>query len=774
MQKNIKKDKSDKIENKNSVDYGNAAQRFFICRKLLMGVISLLAAGMFGMLSLAAEPPLQEEAVGQYCDWEGTGNLDLPEEEAEGMAPEDCLGPEQSAETLFDGYAISLFYENSGISLLADFIPAEWTERDLAAYAVLEGKVSQVAAGETVSTLMQVPLEDVGIPVKESFTTEELGVSSFVENGQITAEAKSAVNNLYQETMKSVNFKSLMKVMLINHPYEMYWYDKVNGYVLSYPGITMSASKELLTITYSRDYFQLAMSVNNAFLPEEYRVYTSSDGKVYPVSFDASGVEQVKQAVQNASAVLERNRQLGDYEKLEAYKEELRSLASYDHDAAQDDTWSDDSNPWQLIYVFDGDPDTNVVCEGYAKAFQYLCDRSAFDSDDVFSYIVYGKINGGNHMWNQVHMEDDRTYLADVTNCHLLKEFLSPAESGSVNNGYRVARSGGGNALYTYNADVISIYGSDYLALSDRSYEKIAVEPVLAGVSYTLDSTIALNLYFRNVSGNGKYTVRSEEESFLPVSSDAENGTMFRIPLAAKKLNGEIEFALYRDGIPISFLAEEGMTDRYSFSMGQYRELLAEQRDRYEQESRFQEYEDLMGLVDALMQYGEAAEGYFNGETETVQEQDFSFEGYAAEASGELPDGITYCGSSVLLEEDTVIRHYFCGSAENWEEIFSAPEESDWEIRAMDGSDNLFCAEKNGITAACLDQIYRFTMRTENGSWSLAYSAFSYGSQVMTEPLAVPDGGTGQEEELQRLRLKRLLQSLGNYCRAAQQVLTYG
>ena len=32
-------------------------------------------------------------------------------------------------------------------------------------------------------------------------------------------------------------------------------------------------------------------------------------------------------------------------------------------------------DPWQLIYVFDDDPDTNVVCEGYAKAFKYEADE---------------------------------------------------------------------------------------------------------------------------------------------------------------------------------------------------------------------------------------------------------------------------------------------------------------------------------------------------------------------------------------------------------------
>ena len=48
----------------------------------------------------------------------------------------------------------------------------------------------------------------------------------------------------------------------------------------------------------------------------------------------------------------------------------------------------------ELIWVFDGDSSTNVVCEGYAKAFQYLCDLSGAytfwsDSNDIVIYTYY-------------------------------------------------------------------------------------------------------------------------------------------------------------------------------------------------------------------------------------------------------------------------------------------------------------------------------------------------------------------------------------------------
>lgn len=55
-----------------------------------------------------------------------------------------------------------------------------------------------------------------------------------------------------------------------------------------------------------------------------------------------------------------------------------------------------------------------MVCEGYSKAFQYLCDLS-----DITCYTVTGMMNGGTgegpHMWNIV-ANNGKYYMADITN----------------------------------------------------------------------------------------------------------------------------------------------------------------------------------------------------------------------------------------------------------------------------------------------------------------------------------------------------------------------
>ncbi len=59
----------------------------------------------------------------------------------------------------------------------------------------------------------------------------------------------------------------------------------------------------------------------------------------------------------------------------------------------------------EAFFVGDG----GIVCEGYAKSFKVLCDRTGIPCVLVSGYA------GGAHMWNYVQMEDGKWYLVDVT-----------------------------------------------------------------------------------------------------------------------------------------------------------------------------------------------------------------------------------------------------------------------------------------------------------------------------------------------------------------------
>ncbi|MCD8125004.1 MAG: leucine-rich repeat protein [Lachnospiraceae bacterium] len=127
-------------------------------------------------------------------------------------------------------------------------------------------------------------------------------------------------------------------------------------------------------------------------------------------------VSTAQAAASNAQEIVEKYADSSDAEKLEAYKEEICALVTYNSEAASEDYDEGYGDPWGLVYVFDGDDSTNVVCEGYSKAFQYLCDQGL---TDAVCYTVSGTMTGGTgageHMWNIVTL-DGSNYLVDVTN----------------------------------------------------------------------------------------------------------------------------------------------------------------------------------------------------------------------------------------------------------------------------------------------------------------------------------------------------------------------
>ena len=135
------------------------------------------------------------------------------------------------------------------------------------------------------------------------------------------------------------------------------------------------------------------------------------------MTVDSKKTGAASSAAENARKIIEKHKAEKDYEKMESYKEEICDLTSYNYDAVKPGVAYGD--PWQMIYIFDGDESTNVVCEGYAKAFQYLCDMSDFLDPGYNCCSVTGMMRGGTgegpHMWNIVTIGDGN-YLVDVTN----------------------------------------------------------------------------------------------------------------------------------------------------------------------------------------------------------------------------------------------------------------------------------------------------------------------------------------------------------------------
>ena len=283
------------------------------------------------------------------------------------------------AEQKFYGYEMSAF-GTRGREKLNDV--------EKAIYDVLKPQLQSVAAsgGSTVFVMPEID------GLKTAWTKEELGLSSIESTDEV--EARFAAQ---------FNLTNINKALQADCPFDLYWYDKTEGLGLSY-GIQRSGYRDGSAVVYSKAAIK-ELTFSFCVAPGY------QGGSDTAVKTDVAKVNAVKAAAQ---AVVDANEGKSDYEKLLAYSEYICGAVSYNDAAADPGYTGGYGDPWQLIYVFDGDPDTAVVCEGYSKAFQYLCDLGGLDCISV-SGIMSSDTDAGPHMWNVVTLEG-QNYLVDVTN----------------------------------------------------------------------------------------------------------------------------------------------------------------------------------------------------------------------------------------------------------------------------------------------------------------------------------------------------------------------
>ena len=250
--------------------------------------------------------------------------------------------------------------------------------------------------------------------------------------------------------------------LLSDLPYELYWHDKTEG-----KGVTFTYSGSFKDVTFS---FTVAEDFRGADLT-------------------TTNIPNVPAAVQTARSVVAANASKADHDKLQAYRQYICDQVSYNYAAARGEYANGYGNPWQLLWVFDGDSTTNVVCEGYAKSFKYLCDLTEESNGwtgDVETISVTGTMGTENHMWNIVRIGSGN-YLVDVTNCdtgmkgYPQKLFLRGAVGDGIS--YTVE-----NTVYTYGTETRTGFAAADLKLSGTDYTPAATTLTAPTVTLKADA----------------------------------------------------------------------------------------------------------------------------------------------------------------------------------------------------------------------------------------------------------------------------------------------
>ena len=308
--------------------------------------------------------------------------------------------------------------------------------------------------------------------------------ATYSAKANLNAEEKTVYNTLKAEIekiasgqRKDTNIKTtgvlgsqasadkVWHALLSDLPYELYWHDKVIG--INYAYTLAADNTPFKDVTFS---FAVA---------QEFR------GK----DMTTTNIPNVPAAVQTARSVVAANASKADHDKLQAYRQYICDQVSYNYAAARGEYANGYGNPWQLLWVFDGDSTTNVVCEGYAKSFKYLCDLTEESNGwtgDVETINVTGTMGTENHMWNIVRIGGGN-YLVDVTNCdtgmkgYPQKLFLRGAVGDGIS--YTVE-----NTVYTYGTETRTGFAAADLKLSGTDYTPAATTLTAPTVTLKADA----------------------------------------------------------------------------------------------------------------------------------------------------------------------------------------------------------------------------------------------------------------------------------------------
>ena len=353
----------------------------------------------------------------------------------------------------------------------------------LTIYEYIMPYIKEMAAGTRTSTEVLVPADLISY----EFSYEELGITAETDDvDEIDTAIYHAVNN------EDIYFWDLLCSLLYSCPYDLYWYDKLYALWLTFPTEPIADGLKVSGV-------QISFVVEEEYAGDK------------DFTIDPKYGQAVTASTENAKRIIAANADKDDYSKLLAYADAICDLTDYNYEAVEDES-TPYGNPWQMIWVFDGDDTTDVVCEGYSKAFHYLCDNTAFEDDNIYAISVYGYVefstgSAGGHMWNLVHMDDGKNYHVDTT--------VMDCGAGNPNDyGFFLKGATSQNDLeYWINNEEKYVYDDDYHTFFDQE------DILLASKDYEYGKAI------------DKYSVRLGDQSAncdpeLPVSFSAEGNNI--------------------------------------------------------------------------------------------------------------------------------------------------------------------------------------------------------------------------------------------------------
>lgn len=452
------------------------------------------AAGEDAANSSAADEEASSTDTSEVSSDDDTDNMTATAEgEFSTGLPEDAFDDLNidSSEELLEGYMKSHAVERKMRMMEGSSRAWNLSGNDLIYYNLISSVARDVAAGKRSATYDSMPGSQ--ILSKTSFTAADLGLKTIAEKSSkssdklvLTDTADKKIKELMKKQLGPNDWTAVVTAALLDMPYELYWFNRYNTSRCIYRthySISFNATSFTVNLDPAKTYAEIWMP-----LIEDYGLKEGNMYKIYIADTDMTGA--AASAISNARTIVSRHQSESDYNKLKSYLDEVCRLTDYDTEAAEriDDLALENyqiyNSPWQLISVFDGDPDTKVVCAGYGKAYKYLCDISTFDSYWIECQTMYGTIqqvgrtsSPGAHLWCTVRMNNGLNYIVDPTwhdggyNVFLKggkydssKQFCDTVASLSAGSATSTLR-------YAYNDRMKKSFSAEELAIASADYD---------------------------------------------------------------------------------------------------------------------------------------------------------------------------------------------------------------------------------------------------------------------------------------------------------------
>lgn len=696
----------------------------------------------------------ETEAAEQDKEKKAPANLTIQEITPE-MAETDGDGVDPDEK--YEAFLNSAFYgkKASGKRMLkaSGMFKNKLTPTETLIYEKLVEAAKEISRGERDTGSVDIPITDI-TGGKTAFTAEELGLDYIIdEAGQWNPEIDAKLMEKYP-----IDYSMIQNILIAECPYEMF---PLTGGVSHPVGFAYGAAYDgeswLLTLN---EKFTVSLVPNANF--------AAGSGDKFAI--DVEKIQNVLYAADTAKKIVSNAEGMSDYYKLCYYKEQICDLVQYDEAARDAGMDYEDRGAWSLLNVFDGKTSTNVVCEGYSEAFQYLCDLTDFNGD-TYAYSVTGDMfggtgGGGAHKWNIVHIEGEN-YIADITNSdgnsigYDGKLFLA-GMTGSVDEGYTKEWPGreeeqgdgsikiypSGSISYTYDSDTRNIYTDEQLTLSGHDYgtpeqDSADDKASLKGMSIYLTDKIGMRVYVKPVNGyvlsaddslvftcNGETKTMKVSEARKKTITDYNGDKIdvyeFGFGLWTKQMTDEVSFHVVVKGVP--------GTDK-TYSVRSYADEIL--RGDYS--------DDEKAMVRAMLNYGGYAQkcfdyntdnlaniGIFDASDDPVALEDPDLSNYAYKMEhAEDTKGFKLKQASLALGTDVSLIYSF--------KLEEGKKVSDYEFK-VEGTDKkpvigysdyfkTDCVMIENITPNELNQMYTLTVTPKGESasvYTLTYGPFSY------------------------------------------------